>query len=93
MPPRLRRLAILNVMCNLELPWDLTVPDFGQRADVMFADSLEALPPLVEDGLVKIDERGLRITEKGRYFVRNVAMILDTYLGQDGDKPFFSKTV
>jgi len=90
---KLRRLAILNVMCNLELPWDLTVPDFGQRADVMFADSLEALPPLVEDGLVKIDERGLRITEKGRYFVRNVAMILDTYLGQDGDKPIFSKTV
>jgi oxygen-independent coproporphyrinogen-3 oxidase len=90
---KLRRLAILNVMCNLELPWNLTVPGYEKRADVLFADSLEALPPLVEDGLVDVDDHGLHITAKGRYFVRNVAMILDTYLGQDGDKPIFSKTV
>jgi oxygen-independent coproporphyrinogen-3 oxidase len=90
---KLRRLAILNIMCNLELPWELTTAAWGRRADELFADSLDQLPPLIEDGLVTRDDFGLRITEKGRYFVRNVAMILDAYLSQDNDKPLFSKTV
>ena len=90
---RLRRLAIINIMCNLELPWKLTVPEFGAPANELFKESLKALPPLVDDGLVEVDANGLRITRKGRYFVRNVAMIFDTYLGQDKDRPIFSKTI
>lgn len=90
---KLRRLAILNLMCNLELPWELTLAGWGERADRLFADSLGQLPPLVADGLVTRDDFGLRITEKGRYFVRNVAMILDAYLAQDTGKPLFSRTV
>ena len=54
---------------------------------------MKALPPLVEDGLVEVNDRGLRITDKGRYFVRNVAMIFDAYLGGTQDKPLFSRTV
>jgi len=90
---KLRRLAILNIMCNLELPWELTRAAYGKPADELFSDSLKALPPLIEDGLVTRDDFGLRITDKGRYFVRNVAMILDAYLGDPTDKPIFSKTV
>ncbi|MBK8167293.1 MAG: oxygen-independent coproporphyrinogen III oxidase [bacterium] len=90
---RLRRLVILNVMCNLELPWALTEQAFGAPADRLLAGELAALPPLVEDGLVTVEERGLRITDKGRYFVRNVAMIFDAYLAGAGDKPLFSRTV
>ena len=90
---RLRRLVIINIMCNLELPWNLTVPEFGAPANELLAASLKALPPLVDDGLVEVDDHGLRITEKGRYFVRNVAMIFDTYLGQDKGKTIFSKTI
>lgn len=90
---RMRRLVILNVMCNLELPWTLTEAAWGARADELLATELQALPPLVEDGLVEVDARGLRITEKGRYFVRNVAMIFDAYLKGAGDKPLFSRTV
>ncbi len=90
---RLRRLVILNIMCNLELPWELTVEEFGAPANELLAESLEALPPLVDDGLAEVDDRGLRITPKGRYFVRNVAMIMDAYLGKGKGKPIFSKTV
>ncbi|RKZ13071.1 oxygen-independent coproporphyrinogen III oxidase [bacterium] len=90
---KLRRLAILNIMCNLELPWELTRAAYGDSADKLFADSLQALPPLVADGLVTRDDTGLHITDKGRYFVRNVAMILDAYLGRDKDRPVFSRTV
>lgn len=90
---RLRRQAILNIMCNLELPWELTRAQWGAPADELFADAVAKLPPLVEDGLVTLDDDGLRITEKGRYFVRNVAMAFDAHLGRGGDKPVFSKTV
>jgi oxygen-independent coproporphyrinogen-3 oxidase len=90
---KLRRLAILNLMCNLELPWSLTEEVYGAPANELLRESLEALPPLIEDGLAEMDETGLRITDKGRYFVRNVAMILDAYLGKDKGKTIFSKTV
>jgi oxygen-independent coproporphyrinogen-3 oxidase len=90
---RLRRLAILNLMCNLELPWSLTEQSFDAPANELLGDSLKALPPLIEDGLAEVDDTGLRITDKGRFFVRNVAMILDAYLGKGKGKPIFSKTV
>jgi oxygen-independent coproporphyrinogen-3 oxidase len=90
---RLRRLVILNLMCNLELPWKLTEAAFGAPADRLLAGELAALPALVDDGLVEANTEGLRITEKGRYFVRNVAMIFDAYLGGSQDKPLYSRTV
>ncbi|PJA76790.1 oxygen-independent coproporphyrinogen III oxidase [bacterium CG_4_9_14_3_um_filter_65_15] len=90
---RLRRLVILNIMCNLELPWSLTEKEFGAPANELLADSLAALPPLVADGLAEVDDHGLRITPKGRYFVRNVAMIMDAYLSKGKGRPIFSKTV
>ena len=90
---KLRRLTILNLMCNLELPFDLTVKDFGARVDELLPESLAKLPPLVEDGLVEMDDKGLRITDKGRYFVRNVAMTMDAYLGGGKSNGVFSKTV
>ena len=90
---RLRRLTILNLMCNLELPWSLTEAEFGAPANELLAESLQALPPLVQDGLAGVDDAGLRITAKGRYFVRNVAMIMDAYLGKGQGRPIFSRTV
>jgi len=90
---KLRRFAILNLMCNLELPWSLTEKTYGAPANELLGESLKALPPLIEDGLATMDDAGIRITDKGRYFVRNVAMILDAYLGKGKGKPIFSKTV
>jgi len=90
---KLRRFAILNLMCNLELPWSLTEQVYGAPANELLGESLKALPPLITDGLAEMDDSGIRITDKGRYFVRNVAMILDAYLGKGKGKPIFSKTV
>jgi len=90
---KLRRRTILNLMCNLELPWSLTEKEWGAPVNELLGESLKALPPLIADGLCEMDDTGLRITAKGRYFVRNVAMIMDTYLGKGKGKPIFSKTV
>jgi len=90
---KLRRRAILNLMCNLELPFALTEEEFGAPVNELLRDELERMAPLAEDGLVTLDADALRITEKGRYFVRNVAMVLDAYLDRRRDTPLFSRTV
>ncbi len=88
---KLRRHTILNLMCNLELPWSLTTEHWGAPVPELMPEMMKALPALVADGLCEMDDTGLRITPKGRYFVRNVAMTMDAYL--DKGKAIFSKTV
>ena len=62
---RLRRLAILNLMCNLELPYALTVPGFGAPADVLLADGLARLRPYVDEGFVEFLPDRVRVTGPG----------------------------
>ena len=90
---RLRRLAILNLMCNLELPYALTVPGFGAPADELLADGLARLRPYVDEGFVEFLPDRVRVTGLGRYFVRNLCMELDAYLDRTSEKPLFSKTI
>ena len=90
---RLRRSAILNLMCNNELPFALTTRDFGAPANELLADGIDAMQPYVDEGFVTIDDERIRITDLGRHFARNVSMELDAYLDPDSDKPLFSRTV
>ena len=51
--------------------------------------------PLVADGLVVADEDGYEVTQTGRWFLRNIAMVLDAHLPQQlaDARPIFSRTV
>jgi oxygen-independent coproporphyrinogen-3 oxidase len=90
---RLRRQVILHLMCNLELPWSLTEERYGRPVDELLPDAVAQLPPLAEDGLITLDDGGLRATDLGRFFLRNVAMVFDAYLQTGGDRPLYSRTV
>ncbi len=90
---RLRRSVILHLMCNLELPWNLTVSGYGQRVEELIPGVMEGLAPLAVEGLITLDEDSLKVTDLGRYFLRNVAMVFDAYLQTGGDKPLYSRTV
>ena len=90
---RLRRRAILNLMCNLELPYALTEAEFGAPADVLLADGLARLRPFEDEGFVEFLPDRVRITPLGRFFARNVCMELDAYLDRESEKPLFSKTI
>ena len=84
---RRRREAILTLMCNLELPHRLVPPPEEE--------SHARLTPLVEDGLLaSLDDR-YRVTPMGRYFLRNIAMVLDAHLARQrpDSRPLFSRTV
>ena len=62
-----------------------------------FADALEKLRPLEEDGLVRIEADRIRATARGRLLLRNIAMCFDRYLApspaDSGPRPRFSRAI
>ncbi len=91
---RLRRAVIMGIMSHFRLDKGAIERHFGVDFDEHFADALEALEPLAADGLVEMDDRGLRVTPFGRLLVRNVAMCFDGYLGKPAAaKARYSRTV
>ena len=90
---RMRRSVITHLMCNMEVPFDLTEAEFGVRVNDAFAKEIERMHTFVGDGLVLIEPDRLRVTDMGRFFVRNICMEWDSYLGKSADKPVFSRTI
>jgi len=90
---RLRGAAIHRVICNLVLDFDRFESDFGVDPREYFRDALDDLEEMVADGLVEIEEDQLRITARGRFFLRNACMPFDAYLRRPGDRPRYSRTV
>ena len=82
------RKHILNLMCRLETNWD------AQNFVSELENSLTQLEEMQEDGLVIIEENGIKITEKGRAFTRNVAMTFDLrMLRSKPETRIFSMTI
>ncbi|MCA1978643.1 MAG: oxygen-independent coproporphyrinogen III oxidase [Thiobacillus sp.] len=90
---QIRRDAITQVMCDLELDF----ARFGERWNIAFADyfaeALADLRPLADDGLVELGSDRIAVTETGRIFLRNIGMCFDRYLKDAAsDKPRYSRT-
>lgn len=88
-----RRDAISALMCHGELD----TGDFGTRHNLVFseyfADTLQQLAVLAADGLVELTERMIRVTPRGRYLLRSVAMCFDAYLGAGAGGARYSRTI
>jgi len=65
------RRHILNLMCQLETHFDIN------NSFPELQNAFEMLKEMEKDELVEIQESQIRITEKGRAFTRNVAMVFD----------------
>ncbi|MEO1766067.1 oxygen-independent coproporphyrinogen III oxidase [Thiobacter aerophilum] len=90
---RIRRDAILSLMCDLALDRSALAEQWGIDFDAYFADSLQELSKLAADGLVELTSDMIRVTELGRIFLRNIAMCFDAYLKQPLAQPRYSRTV
>lgn len=77
---RLRRDVIAELMCHFRL--DLHAVGFRHGIDFRrhFAAELARLEPLEADGLIRLDGDALEVTPRGRFLIRNVAMVFDAYL-------------
>lgn len=83
------RKHILNLMCKLKTSWYT-----GNQFFRALPDTLIHLKEMQNDGLVEIDTNFLKITEKGRPFVRNVCMAFDMRLQRNKpETQLFSMTV
>jgi oxygen-independent coproporphyrinogen-3 oxidase len=91
---KLRREAITQIMCDLELDKAAFGRQWNIDFDSYFANALEDLKEMQADGLVLLETDKVRVTESGRVFLRNIAMAFDAYLHQQSaEKPRYSKTV
>ncbi|MEQ1602965.1 MAG: oxygen-independent coproporphyrinogen III oxidase [Methylophilaceae bacterium] len=91
---KLRREAITRIMCDLELDKASFGKTWNIDFDSYFADALEQLQDMQADGLVELAADKVRVTDTGRIFLRNIAMVFDSYLHQQADdKPRYSRTV
>jgi oxygen-independent coproporphyrinogen-3 oxidase len=91
----LRRRAILDLMCRMRLDLDELEAHFD-RDDLAshFASEWRALEPYAREGLCAIEPRRVTVTEKGRLFLRHLAMAFDAYLrSKKPEGPRFSQTV
>lgn len=78
----MRWAVIERLMCDLEVDFAAVTRAYGRDANGDLADEIETLRGFEDDGLLLIDGRRLRITSKGRPFVRLVAAKFDAYLRQ-----------
>ena len=89
----LRRAVIMAIMCQGELNFEAVGSAHLVDVKRYFAHELDELQPLIEQGLLSVDEQGLQVSELGWYFVRAIAMVFDKYLQADLDRKRFSRII
>ncbi|MFA9420437.1 MAG: oxygen-independent coproporphyrinogen III oxidase [Gammaproteobacteria bacterium] len=88
----IRKSVIMQIMCEGKIDKAQIQQFHGIRFDVYFDSELKALDKLVDDGLLEVDDKQIRITPTGRFFLRNIAMVFDAYR-QSGPSSRFSKVL
>ena len=75
-----RRDVIQQIMCYGVLDFAATAIRHGIDFERYFASEIEALKPMVADGLAEFAAPGLRVQPAGRLLLRHLAMAFDAYL-------------
>ena len=91
---KIRKYIIMELMSNFKLDIKKFESKFTNiNFKEHFKNSLKELKPLLDDGLVKIDDNYIKADKTGAMVIRNVAMVFDAYLEQSNKEKVFSKTV
>ena len=89
----IRRAAIHDLLCQSEI----MIPTFETQWAIgfasYFAPELEHIQSLAVDGLVEVSPDRIRITPKGRFLARIVAMSFDRYLREAKTMARYSKVI
>jgi oxygen-independent coproporphyrinogen-3 oxidase len=90
---RLRRRVIRELICHYRLDYDEIEADFPIRFGEYFAQELADLAEMQADGLLTVDDEGVRVTPSGKLLIRNVCMVFDRYLRERSVVQRFSKVI
>lgn len=89
----IRRDVITRLICHFELSIPAVESSWGIGFEDYFADSLQRLSPMVDDGLVAVDGTAIRVLPRGRLLIRNICMAFDAYLAAKSGPIGFSKVI
>jgi oxygen-independent coproporphyrinogen-3 oxidase len=88
---QIRKTVIMRLMCDMELEFDEISKKVGVDFRDYFQEELASLGEFEAEGLLIQNPDKLVVTEKGRLFIRNIAMTFDAYLDQSNTR--YSKTI
>ncbi len=91
----IRRHVIEKLICYYGVELDGVCDSAGLSFDEYFGSEWSALDDMRKDGLVELDARqhAVRITETGRFMLRNICMTFDQYLRGRESTATFSKVI
>ncbi len=81
-----RRGIIMDIMCSLKVVYK----NYGVDFKTVFADAIKRLEEFQQDNLVQLFDDYFIVTDTGRFFLRNIAMLFDNRLSSSQQ---YSKTV
>lgn len=77
----IRAEVIQKIMCHGQINWHDLEIQHDIIAQQYFYSEIQKLNRFHNDGLIENISGGFQVTEKGRYFLRPIAMLFDNYLG------------
>lgn len=88
-----RRAVIQALACQFMVSREAISQGHLVDFDRYFARELADLQPLVDDGLVEIDDEWIHVTPRGRLLVRAVCMVFDKYLRAAEKRASYSRVM
>jgi len=88
-----REYTIMQLMCNLSVDKAEYARLFGEDFDRYFEQEMKHLRPLAQDGLLDFYEDTLEVTDRGRFFLRNIGVAFDAYARTHDEKQVYSRAI
>ncbi|ARP39552.1 oxygen-independent coproporphyrinogen III oxidase [Vibrio syngnathi] len=89
----LRREVIKQLICNFKLDKTMIESEFLVNFNRYFKEDLELLQTFINDELVEVDDKEIRVTLRGRLLIRNICMCFDKYLRAKARQQQFSRVI
>jgi len=89
----LRREVITRLICNFTLDKKVVSERYHIDFDHYFAEELEALKKMQDDGMLCLNKESIEVLPPGRLLIRNICSIFDIYNRQHKETSRFSRMV
>jgi len=89
----LRREVIKQLICNFKLDKVMIESEFRVIFNDYFKEDLQLLQTFINDQLVEVDDKEIRVTLRGRLLIRNICMCFDKYLRAKARQQQFSRVI
>jgi oxygen-independent coproporphyrinogen-3 oxidase len=89
----IRREVIMKIMCDFELDFELIENKYKIDFNEYFKWGLSNLKEMIEDDLLILNNKSIKINPTGKLLIRNIAMNFDGFIERQLDKARYSRTV